>query len=91
MATQNEVNGIAQILSYDILSEGTRPKPEEFQDYVRKNLLNKPGQNRDTSYDVFGTRFGIAYDDANHRGYVISAGPDKQFNTEDDIFATITY
>lgn len=36
--------------------------------------------------DVWNTPFKYAVDDANGRAVITSAGPDRQFNTQDDIF-----
>lgn len=90
VATQQEVNDLAKIVYLDVIGEN-RPKPEDFQSYVRKNMLAKNNSPRDTSQDMWGTPYGLAYDEKNAVLYVISAGPDKAYNTTDDIYASYKY
>jgi hypothetical protein len=90
VAVQTEVNNIAQMVYLEMIDE--KPvKPEEFAEYLRRNMRTKGKVVRDTSLDMWETPYGLAYDEKNHRLYVISAGPDKQYNTDDDVYASYAY
>ena len=90
VAVQSEVNNIGQMVYLEIINE--QPvKPAEFADYLRKNMRTKGKVVRDTALDVWETPYGLAYDEKNHRVYVISAGPDKKYNTDDDIYSSYAY
>jgi hypothetical protein len=90
VAVQQEVNDIAKMVYLDVVGEHA-PKPEEFAAYLKKNMRAANGGARDTSLDIWGTPYGLVYDTANHVVYVISAGPDKQYNTADDVYASYQY
>ena len=82
VAVQSEVNDIAKMIYLDTIDQ-TAPTVEAFQEYVRKNMRTKVGQSRDTSLDFWGTAYKFERDP--DRIVVMSAGPDKEFSTEDDI------
>jgi hypothetical protein len=82
-AVQVEVNDISKMIYLDTI-DGTAPKDQnQFVDYVRRNMRTKTGQSRDTSKDFWGTEY--RYEHPSGRIRVVSAGPDKQFGTDDDI------
>lgn len=91
VAVQSEVNDIAKMVYLELITEDVKVKPEEFADWVRKNMRTKGKVKRDTSLDVWGTPYGLAYDDKARRLYVISAGPDLEYNTDDDVFTSYAY
>lgn len=91
VAVQSEVNDLAKMVYIEFITEDVRIKPEDFQEYVRKNMRVKGKSKRDTSIDVWGTPYGLAYDDKARRLYVISAGPDLEYNTDDDVFTSYAY
>jgi hypothetical protein len=82
-----EVTNIIRFMQTDAVGSEL-PTPEAFEGYLKKHVKTAiPG--RDTSLDYWGTPFKLEI----HERIVIisSAGPDKQFGTEDDIhgsFAT---
>ncbi len=90
VSVQTEVNNIAQMVYLDSL-EDQIIKPAEFADYLRKNMRVKGKLQRDTSLDFWETPYGLAYDEKNRRLYVLSAGPDKKYNSDDDIYASYAY
>ncbi len=90
VAVQSEVNDIAKMVYLEIIDDNP-VKPAEFADYLRKNMRVKGKSTRDTALDIWDTPYGLAYDEKNHRVYVISAGPDKKYNTEDDVFTSYAY
>jgi hypothetical protein len=70
--------------------DGSAPKnQEEFVTYVRKNMKTKVGQTRDTSLDNWGTTYRYEILPSEFR--VSSAGPDKAYNTSDDIVTGYKY
>lgn len=90
VATQVEVNDIGKMVYLEIIND-TPVKPEEFADYLRKNMRTKGASKRDTALDMWDTPYGLAYDNKANRVYVISAGPDKRYNTNDDIYTSYAY
>ena len=80
--TQQELNDLAKMIYLDHIGD-TYVAESQFPDYCRKNLLTKVGNTRDTSLDRWGTYYRICYSPGNFK--VQSAGPDKVFDTEDDI------
>lgn len=85
LAAQNELNGIARVLHTDSMSAMELPTPEQFADYIRKNVIRKENVNRDPATDMWGTGYQLTIEGRTAR--VSSAGPDKQFGTSDDIVA----
>jgi hypothetical protein len=94
VAIQSEVNEITHLLVLDQISGEKLPAtPDEFAEYLRKNMRIK-GQiadehTRDPSKDQFGTPYRLAY--VNGGVTVTSAGPDLQFDTTDDIYSSRTF
>lgn len=82
--TQHELNDLAKMIYLDAIGE-TRILPEQLVEYCRKNLLTKPGQERDTSLDRWGTTYRLTYSGKSFK--VQSAGPDKVFDSSDDIIS----
>ncbi len=86
-ATQSEMASFSQIIytTYYVPDEHL-PAPEAIPDILRQNM-NAPG-NRDITKDMWGTPF--AYSAVIENGQEVafiflSAGPDKMFQTDDDI------
>jgi hypothetical protein len=90
IAVQSEVNEITHLLVLDQISGENLPRtPEEFAVYLKKNMRIK-GQaagdtGRDVSKDPFGTEYRLTYEDGGVK--VTSAGPDKTFDTPDDVYS----
>ncbi len=84
MATQHEISDIAKIVYLDTL-DGTQPQPENFADYLRRNMRTKNNIQRDTSLDQWGKAYTLRYDRQKRQLVVTSAGPDGTYNNEDDI------
>ncbi len=85
--TQFEVNALTQRIVTDVVTGGTRPTPDEFAEYVRANMgaSEQSKVERDVSRDQYGTPYRVRYPE----GAVIvsSAGPDKKFDTSDDVYS----
>lgn len=86
ISTQSEANDLMRAVQVHIAA-GDRPKPEEFNEFCRRTLSVKDVK-RDAALDAWSTPFGLVYDEANKRVYVLSAGPDRAYNTQDDIYSS---
>lgn len=84
IATQAEVSDISKMVYLDTI-DGTQPKPEQFADYLRKNMRTKDGIQRDTSKDQWGQPYRLVYNKQRRILVVSSAGPDTKYDTNDDI------
>ena len=69
----------------DVSSGSPKPDKSKFSDYLRKNQRTNLGVDRDPSLDMWETKYVLIYD--KDRFYVYSAGPDKKFRTDDDLYA----
>lgn len=86
VAVQSEINDLAKIAYLDFTTDGRASlNIENFADYCRKNLLAKEGSNRDTSKDFWGTEYKLEISEKKFR--IVSAGPDRQFGTDDDVIS----
>jgi hypothetical protein len=88
VVAQKEVSTIVRSISLDAVT-GDQPDddPEAFAEYLRSSLHRKTGSHeRDLSEDPWGTPYHLNYR-SNERFVVMSAGPDKVFQTNDDIRA----
>jgi CRP-like cAMP-binding protein len=85
VGVQSEVNDIAKIMHLET-STGTSVNPQNFTEFVRKSMKDQRGV-RDTSLDLWQTPYRLVASGQSYK--VVSAGPDKQFNTNDDIVAVI--
>lgn len=88
VVTQKEVSAIVRTISLDTVTEDKpRAEPELFANYLRRSMYRKTGpQDRDLSKDPWGTPYRLKYLGTD-RFLVVSAGPDKIFQTNDDIRA----
>lgn len=84
IATQSEVSDISKMVYLDSI-DGQQPKPEQFAEYLRKNMRTKDGISRDTSKDQWGQPYRLVYNKQRRQLIVSSAGPDMRFDTNDDI------
>lgn len=84
VATQTEIGDIAKMVYLDTI-DGKHPKPENFADYLRKNMRTTNGVVRDTSKDLWGQEYRLVYDRNRRQLIVTSAGPDKELGNNDDI------
>ena len=84
VVTQQEISDIAKMVYLDTI-DGTQPKPEEFADYLKRNMRTKDGISRDTSKDQWGQSYRLTYNKQRRELVVLSAGPDAQYETADDI------
>jgi hypothetical protein len=93
----SEVKNISRMIYTNLVMYNDYTLPEksddEWREYIRTNSHSDVEQ-RDTSKDMFGTPYRVrALDSVPGRGggkgyEVRSAGPDKEFGTDDDIAAT---
>lgn len=84
IATQHEVSEISKLVYLDSI-DGQHPKPEQFADYLRKNMRMRDGIARDTSKDQWGQPYRLVYNKQRRQLIVSSAGPDTRYDTSDDI------
>ena len=63
------------------------PTPEQFPEFVRANMVShRSGSTpKDVSLDHWSTAYRLEYVGSKVR--VVSAGPDKKFDTSDDVFS----
>lgn len=84
VATQQEISDIAKMIYLDTI-DGSHPRPEAFAEYLRKNMRNANGINRDTSLDQWGKAYKLTYNKQKREIVVTSAGPDQNYGSSDDI------
>lgn len=84
VATQQEISDIAKMIYLDTI-DGSHPRPEVFAEYLRKNMRNTNGINRDTSLDQWGKAYVLTYNKQKREIVVTSAGPDQNYGSSDDI------
>ena len=87
-AVQSEMSNICKVIHLDSI-DGSVPStdPALFAEYVKKNLTSQQrGLIRDFSKDMWGTSYRLEI--KNNVATVISAGPDKQYDTKDDLRAS---
>ena len=84
VATQNiEMQGVADAVALAYTETETLPL-DNFPAFLKANLREaKGGDKRDRSKDIWDTEYRLAQ--VNKGFEVRSAGPDKQWNTEDDL------
>jgi hypothetical protein len=90
-AVQMEVNEITKMIRMDhIVDDKAIPKPETFGEYLKKNMRVEANETstRDVSKDFWGTSY--RFELSGNMIKVISAGPDTQFDTSDDIYSKRT-
>ena len=80
-----EMQGIAEALAGDFVETKDLPI-ENFGDWLKENMREKGGkETRDKSKDPWGTEYRLTVDVAKNGFNVLSAGPDKEWKTEDDL------
>lgn len=80
-----ELPGIAEAVAQDFIETKDLPI-ENFGEFLKENLREKGGKDtRDKSKDQWGTEFRLGVDAARNGFSVRSAGPDKTWQTEDDL------
>lgn len=80
-----ELPGIAGAVAEDFIETKDLPL-ENFGDFLKENLREKGGKDtRDKSKDQWGTEFRLGVDAARNGFSVRSAGPDKTWQSEDDL------
>lgn len=87
-AVQIEMSNICKVIRLDSI-EGNIPdvQPEQFAAYIRKNITAQTKEiSRDFSKDVWSVSYRLEV--KNRVVTVLSAGPDKKFETSDDIRAS---
>lgn len=85
VSTQSEINEAAHFIELDVVTGTPMPTPEQFGEYLRKNMRN-PGKPRDFALDQWGTPYKLVVE--GRSGFeIVSAGPDKSFDTDDDVKA----
>jgi hypothetical protein len=84
---QMELRSINQLLTAEALTEKT-VEPSAFPAYLRRNLvLQASDQQRDTSLDPWGNVYQLRIEPG--RWIVVSAGPDKEMGTPDDLQTSV--
>lgn len=91
VAVQTEVNEITKMIVLDHIGGDPLPVPEEFAEYLRthmriQNQTKLQGPARDLGTDRWRTPYRVDYPQE-VQVRVTSAGPDKQFDTSDDIYS----
>lgn len=84
VATQQEISEISKMVYIDTI-DGTHPRVENFESYLKTNMRTTNGTQRDTSKDQWGQAYRLAYSRLRNELVVSSAGPDQQHDTADDI------
>ncbi len=80
-----ELPGIAEAVAQDFIETKDLPL-ENFGAFLKENLREKGGKDtRDKSKDQWGTEFRLGVDAARNGFSVRSAGPDKLWQSEDDL------
>ena len=80
-----EMQGIAEALAGDFVESRDLPI-ENFGAWLKENMREKGGkETRDKSKDPWGTDYRLTVDVAKNGFSVLSAGPDKNWKTEDDL------
>jgi len=80
-----ELPGIAEAVAQDFIETKDLPL-ENFGAFLKENLREKGGKDtRDKSKDQWGTEFRLGVDAARNGFSVRSAGPDKTWQSEDDL------
>ena len=85
IAAQAELNNLSKMIRLDSIGEEELPNDSNFPDYIRSRM-DTQGK-RDPSKDMWLTMYRIR-----RKGSVIiisSAGPDKRFDTKDDVASRI--
>ncbi|MGZ3691639.1 MAG: hypothetical protein ACXVAX_09055 [Pseudobdellovibrio sp.] len=85
---QVEMSNICKVIKLDSI-DGQIPSedPEKFAAYVRANIKTQDGKpGRDFSKDMWNTPYKLEI--KGRIATVVSAGPDKQFGTKDDVRAS---
>ncbi len=84
VATQREISDIAKMIYLDTI-DGSQPRPEDFAEYLRKNMRTTNNIKRDTSLDQWGKAYTLTYNKQKKEIVVTSAGPDQNYGNTDDI------
>lgn len=80
-----EMQGIAEALAGDFVESRDLPI-ENFGAWLKENMREKGGkETRDRSKDPWGTDYRLTVDVAKNGFSVLSAGPDKNWKSEDDL------
>ena len=84
VATQSELGSLAKMIYLTQLETGRVPNPRKFAAYCRKKLKVAKGQERDTSLDHWGNPYKLEI--YGRKSFaVLSAGPDGELDTDDDL------
>lgn len=80
-----EMQGIAQALAGDFVESRDLPI-ENFGTWLKENMRENSGkETRDRTKDPWGTDYRLTVDVAKNGFSVLSAGPDKNWKSEDDL------
>ncbi|SHI13242.1 type II secretion system protein GspG [Desulfofustis glycolicus] len=83
LATAGDLRSLSTMLDHHLLRTGRCPRPERFEQWLAATF--KSGSGRDLALDHWGTPFSYRAG-AELKSYeLISAGPDLQFGTGDDL------
>ena len=80
-----EMQGIAEALARDFVDDKNLPV-EDFGGWLKENMRQKDGrETRDKSKDPWGTEYRLTVDVPKNGFSVLSAGPDTNWKSEDDL------
>jgi len=80
-----EMQGIADAVAMEYADSATLPL-NNFSQFMKENMMEKGGkETRDKSKDVWGTEYRIAARRDKNGFEIKSAGPDKKWESEDDL------
>ncbi len=80
-----EMQGIAEALARDFVDDKDLPI-EDFGGWLKENMRQKDGrETRDKSKDPWSTEYRLTVDAAKNGFSVLSAGPDTNWKSEDDL------
>lgn len=85
VSVQAEINDYARRIQNDSAIGEPVPAPETFGDWLRKNFHKADDVHRDQGVDLWGTPYVLRMTAEGAR--IISAGPDKIYDTADDLVA----
>lgn len=80
-----EMDGASKVIFLDQVAGGDVPSQYELGDFLRANMVTKPGIERDPANDTWGNPYRIESGDTWFR--LASAGPDGLHGTDDDLYS----
>ena len=81
-----DMRNIGQMLDYEYLRKGRYPAEARFQAWMQENF--KENQFRELASDTWGTPFEYTTGEGAKTFRLVSAGPDREHGTDDDLVYT---